>query len=281
MKNSGFSYALSATIVLILGASLLAIGLNQWGNLANAPVPQTSAVLAQAQSGAATVVYNPPKLEDAPANIRDAVTYGYNIISNTQQYAKDYVGNQLNCTNCHFSAGITQGGENGGIPLVGVGAKYPMYRDRTKYATSLELRTNECFQRSLNGKAPAFDSKEMQAILAYYQWISKDIPIYAQVPWLGLSQLSSSHQGDKTAGGSIFAAKCTPCHGTDGAGTNIAPPVWGNQSFNDGAGMANAATLASFIKLNMPKGNPTLSTEEAIDVATFVDGQPRPHFQSK
>jgi cytochrome c len=45
--------------------------------------------------------------------------------------------------------------------------------------------------------------------------------------------------------------------------------------------MAKPATLATFAHLNMPKGNPTLTEEEALDVGEFVDTQPRPHFQSQ
>jgi thiosulfate dehydrogenase len=45
--------------------------------------------------------------------------------------------------------------------------------------------------------------------------------------------------------------------------------------------MAKAETLAAFALLNMPRGNPTLSTEQAVDVAAYVDSQPRPHFIKK
>ena len=58
--------------------------------------------------------YNPPLPQDAPAEIKDAVMFGYNIMMNTQEYAAGYVGNKLNCTNCHFNGGITEGGRNGG-----------------------------------------------------------------------------------------------------------------------------------------------------------------------
>ncbi len=87
--------------------------------------------------------YNPPKPEDAPANIRDAVILGRNILSDTQKYVGNYVDNDVKCANCHFKAGLTQGGKNGGISLTGVAAVYPKYRDRQKYAVSLIARVND------------------------------------------------------------------------------------------------------------------------------------------
>jgi len=68
------------------------------------------------------------------------------------------------------------------------------------------------------------------------------------------------------------------CHGADGQGTLAAPPLWGNDSFNDGAGMAKLDNFSAFTHLNMPLGNPDLSIEEALDVALFVTTEPRPHF---
>ncbi len=136
-------------------------------------------------------------------------------------------------------------------------------------------------QRSENGKVLPSDSKEMTAIVTYLQWISKDIPIYAKVPWLGVEQIQNYQPGNKDTGAEVFSTKCTVCHGVNGQGQGIYPPVWGENSYNDGAGMANAETLTGFVHQNMPFGSPDLSTQEAEDVAAFVDSQPRPHFQNK
>ncbi len=134
-------------------------------------------------------------------------------------------------------------------------------------------------QRSENGKVLPSDSKEMTAVVTYLQWIAKDIPIYADVPWLGVPKVNSSHQADANAGKQVFAGKCASCHGQQGEGQTGIPPLWGDQSFNDGAGMATAATLSGFALQNMPRGNPNLTPEEALDVGAFVDSQPRPKFQ--
>ncbi|HZE21181.1 MAG TPA: c-type cytochrome, partial [Desulfobaccales bacterium] len=224
------------------------------------------------------MVYNPPTPESAPANIKDAVLLGYHILKETIKYAGKYVGNKLACTNCHFHAGRTQDGKNGGLSLVGVAAKYPKYRARRHYATDLVERTNGCFERSMNGKPLPPDSKEMVAIVTYYSWISKGIPIYAEVPWLGLKHLKSSHKPNQAAGKKVFMHFCTNCHGSNGGGTSMAPPLWGAQSFNDGAGMSKLPNFAAFVHLNMPRDNPVLSKPQALDVAALVTSQPRPHF---
>ena len=91
----------------------------------------------------ATVTFNPPRPEDAPQEIRGAVLLGASILTDTVHALPSNVGNKLNCSNCHFDAGGTQGGKNGGISLVGVSATYPKYRDRQKFAVALVARIND------------------------------------------------------------------------------------------------------------------------------------------
>ncbi len=224
---------------------------------------------------ASDVVFNPPRPEDAPKDIRDAVMLGYHILMETQKYAPDYVGNDLQCRSCHFNAGR----ERNTLSLVGVAATYPKYRARHDYATDLVTRTQGCFKRSMNGKALPPEGKLMQSIMAYYHWISKGVPQYAKVPWLGLKKIKSDHKPDKAAGQAVFRDVCARCHGQDGLGTDIAPPVWGPRSFNDGAGMSKMKNFPSFVHHFMPKNNPTLTVEQALDVGAYATSQPRPHFQ--
>ncbi len=283
MKRYGLRYALVIVggLVVIAGglALLFSNFLDLRGTAAPAPVQaQPVAAIKTPQVAKAGVAYNPPKPEDAPKDINDAVMLGYNILTNTKQYAADYTSNDLNCSNCHFQAGMTQGGKNGGISLVGVAAVYPKFRSRQNYAVNMVTRINDCFVRSQNGKPLPADSKEMTAMITYFQWIAKDIPIYADVPWLGLPKLKSTAQ-DKAAGQQVYTAKCTACHGDNGQGTAAAPALWGDRSYNDGAGMATPATLAAFAFNNMPRGAPTLTEDEASNLGAFIDGQTRPHFQ--
>jgi len=138
----------------------------------------------------------------------------------------------------------------------------------------------DCFQRSMNGSAPPADSKIMQALTAYYQWISKGIPIYAEVPWIGLpeAEMPKDHKPDLASGETVYKNVCARCHGAEGQGTPIAPAVWGQDSYNDGAGMNRVSTFSTFVWRFMPKASPSLTKEQAIDVAAFVHGKPRPHY---
>ncbi len=242
------------------------------------------AVDAASASGAGVAVlagpvkYSPPKLEDAPKELQASVQHGYAILMDPQKELPDYVGNEMKCRNCHFNAGLTEGGKNGGLSLVGTAATYPKYRARQDYSVDLTVRVNDCFERSENGKALPSGSRDMTDILTYFKWISKGIPIYGDVPWLSLKKIDSSHKPDATTGQQVFGAKCAACHGADGQGTPAAPALWGDKAYNDGAGMARPETLAAFALLNMPYKNPDLTPEQALDVGAFVDSQPRPKF---
>jgi thiosulfate dehydrogenase len=221
--------------------------------------------------------FNAPNPEDAPPELRPAVLLGYDIMMHTSMYAPAYTGNKLNCSNCHFAAGLA----NEGIPLVGVAATYPKYRKRANYATDLVERTNECFERSMNGHAAPVTSREMQALQAYFAWISRDTPIYSKVPWLGVKIVKPTRNPDRANGETLFNVRCALCHGADGAGTIQAPPLWGPQSFNDGAGMNKLEVFSSFVYANMPRGNPDLSVDQAYDVGAYVTSRPRPHFKTQ
>ncbi|MGA1874819.1 MAG: c-type cytochrome [bacterium] len=222
-------------------------------------------------------IYHPPSPQDAPSEIREDVMLGYSLILETQKYLDLYGGNKLNCANCHFEEGITEGGKNGGISLVGVVATYPAYSQRKEAVISLVTKVNDCFKRSLNGDPLPAEGREMTAILTYLQWIARDLPVYAHIPWLGLRPIESDHQPDPETGRQVFTRICAKCHGNEGQG-QTAPPLWGSDSFNDGAKMHELSTLAAFAYDNMPRGNPGLSVEEALDAAAYVTGQPRPHF---
>ncbi len=225
--------------------------------------------------------YGPPSVGQAPSQRKNAVMLGYAIMTETQQRASTYTGNGLNCTNCHFNGGLTSSGKSGGISLVGVSTKYPKFREKAGGIVDLASRINGCFQRSMNGKPLPLDSKEMLSLLTYFQWISKDLPVYGDIPWLGLKKLQNSYQPDAGHGAALFVKNCAACHGSDGQGTSEAPPLWGDRSFNDGAGMSKTETMASFVHSNMSYNNPDLSIEQALDVAAYVTNRPRPHYTNK
>ena len=190
-------------LVCIVSGALLSLYFSNFINLQDSKKIMTVATAVTVAKGSG-ITYNPPKPEEAPQDIREAVILGYNILTDTPKYAPTFSGNKLSCTNCHFNSGISESGKNGGLSLVGVGAKYPLYRDRQKYSVDMVLWVSDCFERSMNGIVPAVTSKEMQSVLAYLQWISKDIPIYNEVPWLKTLTIKSNHKGNTETGRQVF-----------------------------------------------------------------------------
>jgi thiosulfate dehydrogenase len=276
MEPGKIKYAILILIVCSMVGGMLTLFFQRFISF-SAPTRPVAGPAPATPGGKAT--YNPPSPQDAPPELREAVLLGFNLMNDTGKYAAAHVGNSLRCSNCHLKAGLTMGGKNGGISLVGVGATYPQYPKRQVFSVHLVTRTNDCFKRSMNGRSLAEDSREMAGLVTYYQWISRGIPVYGVVPWLGLKKINNPHKPDVVAGKELYATKCVACHGRNGEGTNAAPPMWGEKSFNDGAGMVQADTFAAFAHDNMPLGNPDLSEEQSLDVAAFATSQPRPRFK--
>ena len=232
-----------------------------------------------------TAAFNPPPESEIPSGpMGDAIRYGQQVLTQTQVVAKQYVGNGLNCTSCHLDGGRTPYA----APWVGIWGAFPEYRTRNAVVNSLQDRVNDCFQRSMNGKPLPYDSREMRGILAYMQWLSKGVPTGMDVEGRGFKRIKAERAADPIVGKSVYAAKCAACHGAEGQGINgpqgeyLFPPLWGERSFNIGAGMARLNTAAAFVKVNMPRGQGnTLTDQEAYDVAAYFTHQPRPDFKDK
>lgn len=237
-----------------------------------------SAGAAESDSGIEPL-FLPPSPDTIPGDQRgDAIRMGYLMVVYTQEYGKRYVGNALNCTNCHIDAGLNPNAAS----FVGISTLYPKYDTRTDRVMRLEDRINECFERNMNGKAIAPDNTRLSAIVAYIEWLSRNVPPGSAVPWRGIPRITSTRAPDPANGKNVFAKKCVFCHGTDGQGSMAAPPVWGPRSYTIGADMARVGVAASFIKANMPRGRGwTVTDDEAFDVAAYINSQPRPDFPGK
>jgi thiosulfate dehydrogenase len=153
---------------------------------------------------------------------------------------------------------------------------------------ALQDRIADCFERSLNGRRLPDDSDQMIGILAYMQWLSRDVPTGRSVQGRGFARIEPAREPDPGRGQRIYADKCALCHGAEGqgiygaAGETVFPPLWGERSFNIGAGMARLNTAAAFVKANMPLGQGgSLADEDAFDVAAYFTRQPRPDFARK
>jgi thiosulfate dehydrogenase len=222
---------------------------------------------------------------------RQMVMYGEELIAHTGIYfgpegSVRQISNGMNCQNCHLDAGTRPWGNNYGA----VYSTYPKFRARSGTVEDIYKRVNDCFERSLNGKSIDTGSREMQAIYAYMKWLGRDVPKGKKPYSTGLPVLPYMNRAaDPEKGKSVYINYCQSCHGQNGEGIlNVDkksyqyPPLWGDHSYNDGAGLYRITRFASYVKSNMPFNQathemPKLSDEEAWDVAAFVNSQPRPH----
>ena len=138
---------------------------------------------------------------------------------------------------------------------------------------------------------PTPTSKEVLAVAAYLAWLSKGHAVGQNPPWRGRNAIPADHlvpvdKLDRSRGEAIYRERCTSCHGQDGQGVQIgdkkAGPLWGADSWNDGAGASRVYTLAGIIRYAMPYLDPgSLTDEDAQHVAAFITAQPRPAYPFK
>jgi thiosulfate dehydrogenase len=234
-------------------------------------------------------LWSAPDSIDIPHNdTGDLIRYGRKLISKTSIYYGPHgsVGhntNGMNCQNCHLNAGTVAWAGNFGS----VASLYPRFGDRRGSTETINQRITDCFERSMNGKAPDSNGIEMRAMNAYIRWVGKDVIKGKKPRGTGLEQLSFIERAaDPQRGRAIYIQKCQLCHGINGKGkldspnSYLYPPLWGDDSYNTAAGLYRLSKFAGFIKDNMPFGssyvNEHLTTEEAWDIAAFVNSQPRP-----
>ena len=219
---------------------------------------------------------------------RDLITATYAYIGpNVPDAAKRYAGNNLACTNCHLEAGT----KKFGLPLFGLYEDFPEYSARTGTEISIENRINSCMTRSMNGRPLPVDSPEMQAMVAYIKFISSGVKPDQRLPGLGTGHMPLlDRAASPQRGAPLYRKICADCHNSNGSGISngtansslgyLVPPLWGEDTFNDGAGMARLITFANFIHFNMPHGtdyvDPQLSVDNAWDIAAFVLSHRRP-----
>ena len=240
----------------------------------------TAATSVPADRAAATVPasWAPPVVDSTPDDpLERAVFRGLALLTHTRDSLPRYVGSNLSCTSCH----LDEGRRANAAPLAGVFARYPRFIDRAAAVVPLEDRVNYCFTRSLAGSRLPNDSREMQDIVAYLAYISRDVPVGRHVPGEGMPKMPSL-TGDSTRGHVVFTETCATCHGADGAGVGPAAALWGPRSFSIGASMARTERAASFIRHNMPFDRPgTLSDQQAFDVASYITAMSRPDMPGK
>jgi thiosulfate dehydrogenase len=248
---------------------------------ASVPASAPAAVTPVAAPADGQVAFTPPAESAIPTGpLGDVIRQGRAIFTHTSEHAKAYVGNALNCSNCHLDAGRLANS----APLWGAYVVYPQYRSKNGQVNNYGERMQGCFKFSMNGKPPPLDSKEMLALEAYSHWLSTGAPVGAKLVGAGYPKqcFSSPLPPDYARGKLVYDHDCALCHGADGAGQQVAgkdvfPPLWGAQSYNWGAGMTQLDNAAAFIKANMPLGRGgSLSDQDAWDVAMYINAHERP-----
>lgn len=231
-----------------------------------------------------------PAMSQIPANEEgDLIRYGRELIMHTSVYLGPKgtvkpISNGMNCRNCHLEGGT----KTFGINYAAVASTYPQWRVRSGTMVDVPERVNECIERSLNGTRLNEDDKELEAMVAYLKWIGKDVPKGIVPEGTGMKKITFLNRpADPIQGKIVFDQHCIECHGANSEGQMepdgnewFYPPLFGEHSYNMGAGLYRLSKFASFVKYNMPLGTtfdaPVLTDEEAWDVAAYVNSMPRP-----
>ncbi len=216
----------------------------------------------------------------------EEIRYGRKLIANTALYigpngiAGKYLGNKMNCNNCHLDAGTRLRGLN----FYNTFPTYPQYRGRENKILTLADRINNCIERPHNGLPMPVESREMKAIVAYMKWVSENAPEgYVPATDKKVDMELPEVAADYVAGGVLYEKHCKSCHGADGQGvwnvdssTYTYPPLWGKYAYQRGSSMHRVIKSANFIMANMPyltamPDKPVLTYTEAINIAAFIN----------
>jgi thiosulfate dehydrogenase len=234
-----------------------------------------------------------PALDDS--RLSAEIRWGFKIFTNTRAEAARFSPGRMSCNNCHLNGGQREKS----LPLVGVVGMFPEYNRRSGRLFTLNDRIVDCFLRSQNAtgadtastELPSLTSKEVLAVAAYLTWLSKGYEVGANPPWRGQNVIAAEklipvERLDPAKGEALFLDRCTTCHGPDGQGVFVGDkrpgPLWGPDSWNDGAGAARIYTLAGIIRHSMPYLSPgSLTDDEALQLAAFINSRPRPTFPFK
>lgn len=222
----------------------------------------------------------------------EEIIYGKRLLAETARLLPENVGAAMNCNSCHLADGKVDNA-NGYVNSANF---YPRVMPRAGKEVNLTQRINGCFQRSMNGKPLPPDSAEMKAIIAYMEWLGDGVAKDHRVDITNAGKIDESLLPDRDRGKEIYAQSCASCHGVNGegmrdkAGDILFPPVWGDESFNIGAGLARTYKAAQFVKYAMPPAmglhaplgqGGVLSDQDAVDVADYFTHMPRPDFAGK
>jgi thiosulfate dehydrogenase len=252
----------------------------------------TTGFLGTAVVAGALVLERSARDSSAPMPAAATADYGQRLLRETpalmgpghEDAAMRYTGSHLACASCHLDSGARPGT----LSLVETASRYPRPSGRDGGVRDLRDRINGCMVRSMNGRELPRDSVEMIAMESYINHLGQRFAA------LSASRKSLAEQtafvepdraADPEAGRAVYTQRCEVCHGASGEGLlatgdpsdgYLFPALWGQDSYNDGAGMHRVLTAAAFIKARMPLGQADLTDDQAYDVAAYINSHPRP-----
>lgn len=215
--------------------------------------------------------------------LRDTAVY---LGPDQEDPEKRYTGSRMACASCHLDTGT----KPGTLSLLPTSTRYPRFSGRDGGVGDLRDRINGCMQRSMNGRRLPRDSVEMMAMEAYILSLGEQFAAMGEsrrTPTEQPAFVEPDRAASPAAGRLVYDERCQICHGSDGAGLRAShdpsdgylfPPLWGPDSFNNGAGMNRVLTAARFIKARMPFGEADLTDGDAYDVAAYINSRPRPEM---
>ena len=282
IKRLCFQLSICIFLMFVLAFAIVLVGSGYFDGFKDKTVPVPDDVY--------RMDYNVYNLPSSPKN--EEIKLGFEIFRNTpihigpkqKDSTKMFAGNNLACASCHISGGT----KPYAAPLIGVVKRFPQFRGRENKMGTIQERINGCMERSMNGKMMPESANEMQALIAYMDWLGRATPANGKIEGQGFLEMEIPERAvDLVDGETVFIKHCVLCHGADGQGQKIQgndlylyPPLWGNDSYNNGAGMTRVITAAQFIKGNMPYGTtfdkPILTDDEAYDVAGYINQKIRP-----
>jgi thiosulfate dehydrogenase len=229
---------------------------------------------------------------EAGLSAEPSVEYGRRLIRETtallgpghEDPGMRFSGTNMDCASCHLDAGTRPGT----LSLVQTVNSYPRFSGRDGGERDLRDRINGCMTRSMNGREISRDSVEMLSMEMYIKNLNEQFNAMGETRQQAIEPpafVEPNRAASVSAGELVYEQRCQICHGADGLGLAAStdmkegylfPPLWGADSYNNGAGMTRVLTAARFIKARMPLGQPDLSDAEAYDVAAYINSHERP-----
>ncbi|MFP2770250.1 c-type cytochrome [Oceanisphaera sp. KMM 10153] len=244
---------------LLLGLSLAATGSAQAVGSVQAAHPDKLAVQDELPVDKAASEHPlPPSWDKLPAGeFGERVVRGYQYFVNTQSLAPRFVGNGLNCINCHMDAGKKENA----APLWAAYMSYPAFRKKNNKINDYQERIQGCFMYSMNGTPPELGDPALVDLSAYAYWLAQgtltgenfdpaamtvpsdedllkggkrdDFPFMQayldaggskepELPGRGYPKIDEPELApDIARGKAVYEQECSVCHGTNGEGQQV------------------------------------------------------------